>query len=60
MSAAASAAVRLGLVKSPVAVKMPGGTLTIEVSADFNLTMNGPVAEVARGSLSPSFVRSLK
>src|SRR6185436_11812557 len=57
--AAASAAVRIGLVKSPVTVNMPGGTLTIEVSPDFNLTMKGPVAEVARGSLSPSFVRSL-
>ena len=58
--AAASAAVRLGLVASPVAVKMPGGMLTIDVAPDFNLTMKGPVAEVARGSLSPSFVRSLK
>ena len=58
--AAASAAVRLGLVVSPVAVKMPGGTLTIDVAPDFNLTMKGPVAEVARGTLSPSFVRSLK
>lgn len=58
--AAASAAVRLGLVKSPVTVKMPGGSLHIEVAADFSLTMKGPVAEVARGSLSPSFVRSLR
>ena len=58
--AAASAAVRLGLVTSPVVVKMPGGTLTIDVAPDFNLTMKGPAAEVARGSLSPSFVRSLK
>jgi diaminopimelate epimerase len=58
--AAASAAVRLGLVTSPVAVKMPGGTLTIEVASDFRLTMKGPVAEVARGSLSPSFVRGLR
>lgn len=58
--AAASAAVRLGLVSSPVIVRMPGGTLTIDVSPDFNLTMRGPVAEVARGALSPSFVRSLK
>ncbi len=58
--AAASAAVRLGLVKSPVTVKMPGGMLTIEVASDFSLTMKGPVAEVARGTLSPSFVRSLK
>ncbi len=58
--AAACAAVRLGLVKSPVTVKMPGGTLNIDVTADFSLTMKGPVAEVARGTLSPSFVRSLK
>lgn len=58
--AAASAAVRLGLVKSPVTVKMPGGTLNIVVAPDFSLTMKGPVAEVARGSLSPSFLRSLR
>jgi diaminopimelate epimerase len=58
--AAASAAVRLGLVKSPVAVKMPGGTLHIEVAPDYGLTMKGPVAEVARGALSPSFIRNLK
>ncbi|WP_455245853.1 diaminopimelate epimerase [Petrachloros mirabilis] len=57
--AAASAAVRLGLVKSPVTVKMPGGTLNIDVASDFSLTMKGPVAEVARGTLSPSFLRSL-
>lgn len=58
--AAASAAVRLGLVESPVTVTMPGGTLTIKVAGDFSLTMRGPVAEVARGTLSPSFVRSLR
>jgi diaminopimelate epimerase len=58
--AAASAAVRLGLVKSPVTVRMPGGSLNVEVDRDFALTMKGPVAEVARGSLSPSFVRGLK
>ncbi len=57
--AAASAAVRLGLVKSPVIVKMPGGTLNIAVTKNFELTMRGPVAEVARGTLSPSFVRML-
>lgn len=58
--AAASAAVRLGLVTSPVTVKMPGGVLNIDVAPDFGLTMKGPVAEVARGTLSPSFVRGLK
>jgi len=39
---------------------MPGGQLNIEVAKDFSLTMKGPVAEVARGSLSPSFVRGLR
>lgn len=58
--AAASAAVRLGLVKGPVTVNMPGGSLNIQVAQDFSLTMKGPVAEVARGSLSPSFVRTLR
>lgn len=58
--AAAGAAVRLGLVRSPVTVKMPGGVLHIDVAQDFNLTMKGPVAEVARGTLSPSFVRGLR
>jgi len=57
--AAASAAVRLGLVQSPVTVKMPGGMLTVTVDRDFALTMKGPVVEVARGWLSPSFVRGL-
>jgi len=58
--AAASTAVRLGLVKSPVAVKAPGGTLRIDVDADFHITMKGPVAEIARGTLSPSFLRTLR
>ncbi len=58
--AAASAAVRLGLVRSPVTVRMPGGTLKVEVAEDWSLTMRGPVAEVARGTLSPSFIRSLR
>lgn len=58
--AAASAAVRLGLVVPPVRVNAPGGTLHIDVSAGFDLTMQGAVAEVARGALSPSFVRTLR
>lgn len=58
--AAASAAVRLGLVKSPVTVKAPGGTLHITVDPKFMLTMTGPVAGVYRGKLSQSFLRSLR
>ncbi len=58
--AAASAALRLGLVKSPVTVKAPGGILDIAIDEDYELTMKGPVAEVARGTFSPSFLRTLR
>jgi diaminopimelate epimerase len=57
--AAACAGVRLGLVKSPVTARMPGGTLRIEVGEDFGVTLSGPVEEVARGQLAASFVRAL-
>ena len=58
--AAASAAVRLGLVQAPVKVNAPGCTLRIDLDADYNLTMEGAVDEVGRGKLSSSFVRELK
>lgn len=57
--AAAAAGVRLGLVKSPVAVHAPGGGLEVAVDEQFDLTLDGEVAEVARGRLSPAFLRSL-
>lgn len=55
--AAASAAVRLGLVQSPVTVNATGGVLHITVDPHFNLTMKGPVAEVYQGVLSPTLLR---
>ena len=57
--AVASAAVRLGLVTSPVRVVAPGGTLDIKVDAQYNLTMKGPVVEVYKGQLRLSFLRSI-
>lgn len=57
--AAACAGVRLGLVKSPVTVKAPGGTLEITVDPQYNVTMKGPVTEVARGEISPAFLSNL-
>ncbi len=57
--AAACAGVRLGLVKSPVRVKSPGGSLDITVDPQYNMTMKGPVMEVARGEISPSFLHHL-
>lgn len=58
--AAASAGVRLGLVKSPVTVKAPGGDLHITVDSQYHLTMEGPVQEVYRGTLSPVFLQTLR
>lgn len=57
--AVAAAAVRLGLVASPVRVDAPGGSLAIRVGADFALTMRGPVEEVARGRLAASWLRQM-
>ena len=54
--AAACAAVRRGIAKSPVEVVMPGGALTVEVGPHFDLTLAGAVDEVCRGQLAESWV----
>ncbi len=59
-SAAASAAVRLGLVESPVVVRSSGGQMQVEVDDDFDIILNGPVSEVMSGQLSPGFVKQLQ
>lgn len=50
--AAAAVAVRLGLCQSPVTVHMPGGTLLIELDADFTARMTGPVTKVYEGVIA--------
>ena len=57
--AAASAAVRLGLVSSPVLVMAPGGSVSVEVDEEFNLLLSGPVSSICEGYLSPPFVNIL-
>jgi diaminopimelate epimerase len=57
--AAACAAVRLGLAKSPVSVRMPGGALRVEVSGDFEVALSGAVAGICQGQLAAGFVRDL-
>ena len=49
--AAAAASVRLGLCANEITVVMPGGELSIGVSSDFNITMIGPAAKIAEGSI---------
>lgn len=49
--AVASVFVKLGVLKSPVTIQMPGGTLTIWVAPDFSLRMRGPAEEVYVGEI---------
>ena len=51
--AAAAVCRRLGRVRSPVTVAMPGGEIAVAVRDDFSLRMEGAVTAVARGTLSP-------
>ena len=57
--AAACAAVRRGLVQSPVRVHMPGGALDVEVGDAFDLRLSGPVEAIASGQLDDALVRRL-
>jgi diaminopimelate epimerase len=50
-SAAAAVAHRLGLVDRSVSVRMPGGTIGIEIGDGFSITMTGTVNKVAEGEL---------
>lgn len=50
-TAAAAVAHRLGFCDAKVDVKMPGGTLRIELDEDFRATMSGPVVKICDGVL---------
>lgn len=50
-SAAASAAIRLGLCESPVTVHMPGGTLALTIDREYFVTQTGPAERVFSGRL---------
>lgn len=50
-SAAAAVAHRLGLCDRSITVHMPGGRLAIEIGADFEIQMTGPVTKVCEGSI---------
>jgi diaminopimelate epimerase len=59
-SAAAAAAVKLGLVNRRVTVRMPGGQLTVVVGHDFSVTLTGPVEAVSSGYLAADLLRRLE
>jgi len=57
--AAAAAAVKSGKVKSPLTVKMQGGTLSIEIDENFRASMAGEVEKICDINLAPEFVDAL-
>ncbi len=58
--AVACAAVRNGLCDHGlVTVRMPGGTLHVEVRPDWSVRLQGPVEEVYTGALTPGFIETL-
>lgn len=50
-TAAAAVAYRLGLCGKQITVHMPGGTLALSFTDDYNATMTGPVAAVCDGEV---------
>ena len=59
-SAVACAAVKNGLCDHGlVTVRMPGGTLDVEVRPDWSIRLRGPVDEVYAGSFSQDFIDAL-
>jgi diaminopimelate epimerase len=52
-SAAAAVAFRLGLCDAQVKVHMPGGTIDIEISTDYEISMTAAVTKVAEGFIDP-------
>ncbi len=59
-SAAAAVARKLGLVDECVLVKMPGGTIRIDIAPDYSIRMEGPVTRVGTIELDPEAVEDLR
>jgi len=57
--AAAGAAYKLGMVDDIINVKMPGGTLLIEISPDMHIHLTGPVEGIFEGCFHKDFIRNL-
>jgi diaminopimelate epimerase len=54
--AVASVMIKKGLTERKLNVKMPGGTLQIEVDESWNIKMTGDVREIATGTLSAELI----
>ena len=57
--AVASVVAKMGLTGPNLSIKMPGGTLAIEIDDDWNLKMTGEVREIASGHLSDELISDI-
>lgn len=57
--AVAAVAVKRGLTERNLTIKMPGGSLAIEIDDSWNLKMTGEVREIASGFLSTELISDL-
>jgi diaminopimelate epimerase len=55
-SAVAAVMVKKGLTDKNVTIKMPGGSLKIEIDDNWNIRMTGEVREIASGTLSDELI----
>jgi diaminopimelate epimerase len=58
--AVASVMVKKGLVQPNLTVKMPGGSLEIEIDKSWNIRMSGAVREIANGKLSKELLEDIQ
>ena len=57
--AVAAIACRMGWVRSPITIHMPGGSLHISITKDFSVTLTGPVSEIGRCRIAKQFIDDL-
>jgi len=58
--AVAATVVKKGLTDRDLIVKMPGGSLHIEIDEDWEIRMTGEVREISSGTLSPELIEDLE
>jgi diaminopimelate epimerase len=58
--AVAAACVKTGRTKGDLTLRMPGGQLSLKVSTQFDLTMKGPVEEIALGTVTGELLEFLE
>jgi diaminopimelate epimerase len=58
-SAVAAVAVRQGLTERKLTIKMPGGSLRIEIDESWEIQMTGEVREIATGTLSNELIQDI-